>query len=112
MNPIDYRLDTWNAIQDRLNAKRRAVLAALQAHGPCTTRELAERMEWDILCVRPRVTELCQLGFAEIDENAPRVGHEGVYRALSEDEALATFNARSAAARTTEAAQPELKLAV
>jgi predicted ArsR family transcriptional regulator len=110
MHPTDYRNDTWDAVQLRVNHKRRAVLAGLRAFGPCTTRQLADRMKADILAVRPRVTELVQLGFVALATDTKAGGHEGVYRAFSDDEALAQFHARQAEERTSEAAQPELKL--
>lgn len=108
MKPIDYRNETFERLQERMNRNRRLVLDALRIHGPCTTRELAARMGWDILNVRPRVTELCQLGFAVIDEDAPGRKSEGTYRALSDAEALALFSERARAARSE--SQTQLKL--
>jgi len=41
-------------------------------------------MGWDILRVRPRVTELCQLGLARlVGSQSARGVHEGVYAAVS-----------------------------
>lgn len=94
MSPIDYRNATWEGIQNRLTGNRLAVLDALRQHGPCTTRSLAAAMDWDILNVRPRVTELFQLGFvadATADETPTR---EGTYVALSDEEALESFRTR------------------
>ena len=79
MKPVDFRNETFSEISDRVEGDRADVLDGLRAHGPCTTRQLAERMGWDILNVRPRVTELVQLGAAEI---CGAHGHEGEYRAL------------------------------
>lgn len=110
MKPADYRNDTWDSLQLRVNHLRRMALEAWRAFGPGTTREVAERAKLDILSFRPRTTELCQLGFVVLDETAKARGHEGVYRALSDGEALAEFHARQLAARTADAAQPELKL--
>lgn len=101
MKPIDFRNITWAEVREHLAGRRLAVHAALCQHGPCTTRELATRSEMDILVVRPRVTELVQLGFAElvppVDPEKP--GHEGVYQAIPEAEALMLFLTRSENAR-------------
>ncbi|MES2596413.1 MAG: hypothetical protein V4662_13795 [Verrucomicrobiota bacterium] len=99
MRPIDYRNETFRDIQTRLHSDRATVLEALQIHGPTTTRHLAEAMGCDILSVRPRVTELVQLGMAELvqpEADAPK--REGVYRALTIPEAEALFAERQAAA--------------
>ena len=111
MIPIDYRQETWDSLQGRINADRRAVLNAWRFHGPGTTREVAQRSGIDLLTFRPRTTDLHQLGFVVIDETAqPRRGHEGTYRALRDEEVLAEFSARCRAARTSAECQPELKL--
>lgn len=92
MKPIDYRDATFKDIQARLHGDRSSVLEALQIHGPTTTRHLAEAMGCDILNVRPRVTELVQLGLVELvpaDPDGPK--REGVYRALTLPEAEALF---------------------
>ena len=91
MTPVDYRNVTWDGIQNKIVGNRRAVLDALREHGPCTTRDLATAMEWDILNVRPRVTELVQIGFAECLDLA---GHEGTYRAFTDPEAFQFFISR------------------
>lgn len=66
MTPADYSRRSWEAIAGRLTGLREAVYDALLRYGPCTTAELAARMGRSILTVRPRVTELVQLGFAEL----------------------------------------------
>ena len=91
MSPSDYRNLTFEGVQARIHGYRADVLAALRAHGPATTRELASFMRWDILRVRPRVTELYQLGFVvetTADETPTR---EGTYVALSDEEAMQRF---------------------
>ena len=97
MNAVDYRNATWELIQGRLAGLRLTTYQALLRHGPCTTRELAERSGMSILTVRPRVTELIDLGWAALaDEDAP--GNEGIYRATAVEEARATFERRRAEA--------------
>lgn len=83
MNPTQIRNESFVTLRDSLNAMRREVLVALAQHGPCTTRQLAERSGRDILTVRPRVTELCELGLVLMDG---RAGHEGIYRIASQAE--------------------------
>lgn len=108
MKAIDYRDCTFRDIQARLHGDRASVLEALQLHGPATTRDLARAMEWDILSVRPRVTELVQLGLAElVPEPDGRTCREGSYRALSTSEAEALFYWRQRAAQDP---QTELNL--
>lgn len=109
MKPVDYRNETWQGIQDRLSAQRVAVWHAWQQYGPDTTRQVSRKSGIDILTLRPRTTELCQLGLVVVAEDAPEHAHEGRYRALTEDEARALFAERQQAARTP-LCQPELKL--
>ncbi len=96
MTPPDYRKAQFQDIQAAIAGRRLAVFVGLSRVGPCTTRELAERTGMDLLAVRPRVTELVQLGFAEVlpPEDPKHPGTEGRYRALSNDEALAVFETR------------------
>ena len=79
MKPIDFRNETFTDISARIEGDRAEILDALRASGPLTTRQLAAQMCRDILAVRPRVTELVQLGAVEI---CGAHGHEGIYRAL------------------------------
>ncbi len=109
MKPIDYRNATFRDIQARLDKNRQEVWLALLKHGPCTTRELAGHLRWDILNVRPRVTELVQLCFAQlevINGNATRKEGEGVYQGLSEAQAMALYSERVREARRE--IQPDL----
>jgi hypothetical protein len=109
MKPTDYRNETWDSLQARMKDSLCAVLTAWRTHGPGTTREVAARSGIDILTFRPRTTELHQLGFVTLDDGS-NGRREGVYRAFSDDEALAEFERRTLAARTAPA-QAELKLA-
>jgi DNA-binding MarR family transcriptional regulator len=107
MHPVDYRSATWEGLQARVSGLRLMTLVALQKHGPCTTRDLAAASGIDLLTVRPRITELVQLGLAELAADAR--GTEGVYRALTITEALTLFARRHAAANA-KPVQEELAL--
>ncbi len=108
MKPVDYRNETWAAMHGRVVGLRLTVYEALLRVGPCTTRQLASKSGVDILTVRPRITELFQIGWVElVDEDAG--GNEGEYRALSEDAAKSVFEKRRAAAVGTRV-QAELPL--
>ena len=95
MNPSDFRNLTWLDIQTRLVGLRQIVYEKLTARGPSTTRQLAAFAGLDLLTVRPRVTELCQLGLVEV---AGRDGHDGIYKAVPAEIARERF---AAAARQT-----------
>lgn len=103
MKPVDLRNEAFEAIRKRLADDRLAVYLALQQHGGCTTRTLARLMERDILSVRPRVSELVDLGAVELYD---RHGHEGVYCARTEPEWALWVEAR----RTEHAEQMLLKV--
>jgi DNA-binding MarR family transcriptional regulator len=97
IKPNDFSAATFRDLQHRLVHLRLSVYEALAHHGPCTTRELAHECGIDLLTVRPRMTELVQMGFALcINEHSD--GHEGIYRALTLAEAEDAFNARQAVA--------------
>jgi hypothetical protein len=60
-----------------------AVYTAWLAHGPSTTRRLAEASGIDILNVRPRTTDLVHMGLVRLCGSA---GGEGIYAACTRDE--------------------------
>lgn len=105
MKPTDIRNLNWSQLHERVSGLRAAVLEALRMAGPCTTRQLAAKSGIDLLTVRPRITELEQLGFVECIGG----GTEGVYRARSHDELLRWFRQEQALARG-EGVQRELAL--
>ena len=78
MNPIDFSKQTFADLQPLLDQRRAEVHAAWLAHGPTTTAGLAEAAGIPILTLRPRSTELYQLGLLELVGNE---GHSGIYRA-------------------------------
>lgn len=78
MNPADIRDMNWQQIQDALTGVRQSVYNALTSLGPCTTLSLAQRSGISPFTVRPRVTELCELGLAAC---VGKDGREGIYQA-------------------------------
>jgi len=83
MKSTDFRNATFESIRKDLEGLRLQVYEAWVQHGPCTTRQLAQRCGVDLLTVRPRTTELIQLGLLEPCNDRPQNidGHEGFYRA-------------------------------
>jgi hypothetical protein len=91
MKPIDYRNETWDSIQKRVNELRLSALWAWRCHGPGTTEEVATRANFSLLTFRPRTTELYQMGaLQEIDDPAAIGYHKTtrgcVYRARGDAE--------------------------
>jgi predicted transcriptional regulator len=97
LKPIDYRNANWIELRGKLAGARQAVYNALYEHGPCTTRQLAERAEIDVCSVRPRITELLDLCLAQCDGAD---GGEGRYRAIALQEAEDAFRIKCLAGRT------------
>lgn len=82
MTPTDVRDLTWADLQKALSGLRERVYWGYRQHGPCTTEQLAQRMQMSILTVRPRTTELVQLGMVLLTS---REGHDGIYYAIPLD---------------------------
>jgi hypothetical protein len=101
MKTIDIRRENFEAIFARVEGLRALCWFALAKHGPGTTRQIAEWTGLDLLTVRPRVTELCDLGFAYLADKHKR---EGVYAARDYAQAQAWHAAQRADARQLEMA--------
>lgn len=84
MTTIDLRNATFESLRQDLNEKRMEVYRAWVLHGPATTRQLAEKSGIDILSVRPRTTDLCDLGLVKLVD-AER-GYEGIYAAVTKEQ--------------------------
>lgn len=93
MAPLDYRNATFNDLKSRLSGLRIEVYQAHLDYGPGTTKEIADRSGLSLLTLRPRTTELLDLGFVELIGGH---GHEGIYRARSMAEVEAFHRARVA----------------
>jgi hypothetical protein len=102
MKPIDFRMATFDDLQLRIAGGRAEVLAAWRKHGTCTTQELAELSGISILTLRPRTTELFQLGFVCLADHQPAKG-EGIYRARTDAEIIAWCSERREFARERQA---------
>jgi len=82
MKATDFRNATFESLAGSLDAQRRAVYEAWLRHSPCTTRECAHRSGIDLLSLRPRTTELLQLGLLQVVSGTPASAgssHEGRY---------------------------------
>jgi hypothetical protein len=69
----------------RAENMRRNVWRYLRAMGASTTDQIASRMGMSVLSVRPRVTELLQLGLARL---TGKIHSNGVYEAIEAEDAL------------------------
>jgi hypothetical protein len=96
MKPVDFRTESWERVQERLNEHRLAVHALYVRFGPCTTRELSERSTMSILSLRPRTTELLQLGLVAL---VGRKDCQGVYAPISLQDAERAFQEKVRAFR-------------
>ena len=84
MKPIDLRDATFAGLsREFLTGARLTLYRDLLERGPSTTRALAERTGISIFTVRPRVTELAQIGLVKLGEAA---GREGIYCAIQEND--------------------------
>lgn len=53
---------------NNLSEKRRAVYDYISVHQPCHNLEIAEGLGWPLNCVTGRVTDLVELGLAQVEE--------------------------------------------
>src|SRR5258708_5007284 len=83
MKPIDFRNATFASLQTQLAGQLNAVYRAWVAHGPGTTRQVSILSHVDILTLRPRTTDLIDIGLVELCGSEKT---EGVYRARSQAE--------------------------
>jgi plasmid stability protein len=92
MNAAEIRNATHAAKRSAHAENRAAVLDALASGSkPVSTRALAALMGWDVLAVRPRVTELYQEGLVVLEGKGP---DGGLYRAATVQETLAYQSTR------------------
>jgi predicted transcriptional regulator len=99
MKPVDIRNENFASIYHRLEGDRLDCYLDLKRQGEASTRALAERMHRDILTVRPRVCELCQMGAVEL---VGRDDDGGIYRARGDMEWMDWFRDEHLRATTGE----------
>ena len=97
IDPKTIRDANWEQIRDHLAGPRQAVHAWLLAHGRATTNRIAQGTGISLLTVRPRVTELVQLGYAAC--TGRNFCREGIYEAVPVEQARAAHQAAHQAAR-------------
>lgn len=85
MDPVDFRNATFASLQAKLAGQRAAVMQAWHQYGPGTTAEVCARAGLSILTFRPRTTELVDLGFVCLADDAGRK-NSGVYRVRTPEE--------------------------
>jgi len=66
------QLDSWEQTKCRLAEKQDAVLEAVRKLGAASPADIADLLGWEIYKVRPRCTELEQMGLL-IDAENPRI---------------------------------------
>ena len=72
MKATDFRDLNFDRLRRDLNRQRASVYAAWQAHGPGTTRHVAGESGIDLLSLRPRTTELMELGLLAVADRTTR----------------------------------------
>ena len=103
--PAAIRNETHEAKRASHAENRARVHAAIVAAAvPISTRDLAAAMGWDVLAVRPRVTELYQAGLVVLEGRGP---DGGLYRVATVQETLA-FQKRIRPGRAGGEVQTEL----
>lgn len=83
---MDLRIEHYREVLPTLTGKRAEVYQNLVAFGPSTPCELAARMGWDKCSVRPRLTELVDMGRAQT--TGDRREHQYVFEAVHVTEQL------------------------
>lgn len=86
LRPAQLRNLTWLEVRERVSDDMQRVHRAYAEHGPGTTREIAEKSGISLLTLRPRTTDLYQVGMVECID---RRGGEGVYAYRNEAQAEA-----------------------
>jgi predicted transcriptional regulator len=102
MIPADIRDANFRDIESHLVDNRASVYWALTSSGPITNKALAAQLGWAIENVRPRVSELIDLGLARL---VRKDGRDGVYEAVPLDVARAAHEEALAVATTPKSDQ-------
>lgn len=83
MKSTDYRNNTWEELKAKVSGLRMDVYTAFVKFGPGTTWQISEKAGISILTLRPRTTELLQMGFIEVMDGSNN-SREAVYVAIPE----------------------------
>ncbi len=109
MKPVDLRNETFESLQRLIPADLRAVLDGYKQHGSRTTGELSTLTGIGLLTVRPRTSDLVDLGLVLLDEpeTLRRKNEEhircGVYRAATDAEVRDALDAAKRPAQQAQA---------
>lgn len=76
MKPIDLRNATWSDVLTHITEDMVRVHLAWHAHGPGTTREIAQKSGISLLTFRPRTSDLYKLGLVALVD---KEGSSGIY---------------------------------
>lgn len=86
MTAADIRDLNFDQLRASLEFGLRDVYLAFVQHGPGTTRQLATVSGIDLLTLRPRAHDLCQLGLLRLSGSTKARGvSEGIYEAVPPD---------------------------
>lgn len=92
MTPNEISVKNWSDIAAQMDGLRARVWEAMTEPG--TTRQIAARIDVSAFSVRPRVTELLQMGLVKL---VGREKREGVYVAVPLEQAREAFGRRMGA---------------
>lgn len=81
MKPIDCRNETWKDVMLRMSKMRLRVYEIVSQFGPGTTEQLAMASGMSILSLRPRVTELHDMGMVDMVGKADG-GKDSIFKAV------------------------------
>ena len=84
MKPTDLRNITWRDVLTHVTEDLVRVHLAWQAHGPGTTRQIAQIAGISLLTLRPRTTDLYKLGLVVLVDTE---ANNGIYAARTREEA-------------------------
>lgn len=84
MRPADLRNLTWREVLTHLTEDLGRVHLAWQAHGPGTTRQVAQKSGISLFTFRPRTTDLYKLGLVVLVDTEHA---QGIYAARTREEA-------------------------
>ena len=88
----EIKRQVWRQIREQATGQRRLVWEAYRDHGPCTSKAISAATGISLWNVRPRTTELLQMGLLKL---VGKDGRDGVYAWVSLEEAETTAMGRA-----------------